>query len=107
MKVVLINHSDSLGGASVVTYRLLKALQAEGVDASMLVVHKTSDDPTVVPAASHFKARIPFYAEAARIFIDNGFNRDDLFKVSLGSDGLPLSRHPLVRQADVVMLGMG
>ena len=104
MKVVLINHSDSLGGASVVTYRLLKALQAEGVDASMLVVHKTSDDPTVVPAASHFKARIPFYAEAARIFIDNGFNRDDLFKVSLGSDGLPLSRHPLVRQADVVML---
>ena len=27
MKVVLINHSDSLGGASVVTYRLLKALR--------------------------------------------------------------------------------
>lgn len=38
MKLVLINHSDTIGGASVVTYRLLKALQAEGVDASMLVV---------------------------------------------------------------------
>ena len=45
MKLVLINHSDTIGGASVVTYRLLKALQAEGVDASMLVVHKATDDP--------------------------------------------------------------
>ena len=36
MKVVLINHSDTLGGASVVTARLASALRAEGVDARML-----------------------------------------------------------------------
>ncbi len=104
MKLVLINHSDSLGGASVVTYRLLKALQAEGVDTRMLVVHKTTDDPSVVLAAPRWRARIPFYAEAARIYAANGFDRGDLFKVSLGSDGLPLSRHPLVREADAVLL---
>lgn len=104
MRVVLINHSDSLGGASVVTYRLLKALQAEGVEASMLVTHKSGNDPTVVEAAPQWRAKIPFYAEAARIFTHNGFDRADLFKVSLGSDGLPLSRHPLVRNADAVIL---
>lgn len=104
MKVVLINHSDSIGGASVVTYRLLKALLAEGVDASMLVVHKATDDPAVVLAAPRLRSRIPFYAEAARIYAANGFDRGDLFKVSLGSDGLPLSRHKLVRQADAVLI---
>lgn len=104
MKVVLINHSDSLGGASVVTYRLLKALQAQGVEARMLVVHKATDDPSVVVAAPRWRARLPFYIEAARIFAANGHDRGDLFKVSLGSDGLPLSRHPLVREADAVLL---
>lgn len=104
MKVVLINHSDSLGGASVVTYRLLKALQTQGVEAKMLVVHKATDDPSVVLAAPHWRARLPFYLEAARIFAANGHDRGDLFKVSLGSDGLPLNRHPLVREADAVLL---
>lgn len=104
MRVVLINHSDSLGGASVVTYRLLKALQAEGVEASMLVTHKSGNDPAVVVAAPKWRAKIPFYAEAARIFTHNGFDRGDLFKVSPGSDGLPLSRNPLVRNADAVIL---
>lgn len=105
MKAVIINHSDSLGGASVVSYRLLKALQQQGVEASMLVTHKATDDPTVHIAAPRWRSRIPFYAEAARIFVANGFDRKDLFKVSLGSDGLPLSRHPQVREANVVLLG--
>ena len=45
MKIVIINHSDTLGGASVVSYRLMKALRAMGVDASMLVSHKAGNDP--------------------------------------------------------------
>lgn len=40
MKIVIINHSDSRGGASVVSMRLLEALVAAGEDVSMLVVHK-------------------------------------------------------------------
>ena len=47
MKVVLVNHSDSLGGASVVTYRLMEALIAQGVDARMLVVKKSTGSPYV------------------------------------------------------------
>lgn len=42
-KVVLINHSDTRGGASVVTYRLMQALSRAGVDARMIVMHKGTD----------------------------------------------------------------
>lgn len=43
MKIVLINHSDTRGGASVVSVRLLEALRALGAEASMLVVRKAGD----------------------------------------------------------------
>ena len=38
MKIVLINHSDSAGGAAVVSLRLVQALAEQGVDARMLVM---------------------------------------------------------------------
>lgn len=104
MKVTLINHSDVLGGASTVTFRLMEALAAAGVDARMLVVHDGSGDPRVFKAAPTLRAKVPFLAEHLRIFTHNGFSRKTLFKISIASDGLPLSRHPLVQDADVVVL---
>ncbi len=104
MKICLINHSDVRGGASVVSFRLMEALRALGHDARMLVVHKASGSPYVEVAAPEWRARIPFYEEHARIFAANGFDRADLFKVSIATDGLPLSHHRLVREADLVML---
>ena len=38
MNVVLLNHSDTLGGASVVTFRLMQALHQAGINANMLVL---------------------------------------------------------------------
>lgn len=104
MKIVLINHSDTRGGASVVTYRLMEALRSLGVEADMLTVHKATDNPHVHLAAPHWRARIPFLAEHLRIFAGNGLNRSQLFTLSIASDGLPLSKHPLVKQADAVVL---
>ncbi len=104
MKVVLINHSDTLGGASVVTYRLMQALRKIGVDALMLVTKKATDDPNVHLAASKWRSRIPFLAEHIEIFARNGFSRADLFKASIATVGLPLSRHPLIESADIVAL---
>lgn len=104
MKVVLVNHSDSLGGASVVTYRLMEALIAQGVDARMLVVKKSTGSPYVAEAAGRFAGRMAFLAEHMRIFMRNGFDRSTLFKISTATDGLPLHRHPWVREADVVAL---
>ena len=104
MKIVIINHSDVRGGASVVSYRLMKALRAEDTDVKMLVVHKATSDPDVVLAAPQWRARLPFLQEHLKIFVANGFNRSTVFKISTGSDGLPLECHPLVKEADVVML---
>lgn len=104
MKITLINHSDTLGGASKVTYRLMQALRTEGVDARLLVTHRATDDSHVALAASRLRSRMPFIAEHARIFAANGHRRDTLFQISIATDGLPLSRHPLVLDADIVVL---
>lgn len=104
MKVTLINHSDSLGGASTVTFRLMHALREAGVDARMLVTHKATDSPYVHVAASRRRARIPFLAEHLRIWLHCRLARKNLFQVSIATDGLPLSQHPLVREADFVVL---
>ena len=104
MKVVLVNHSDSLGGASVVTYRLMEALIAQGVDATNHQEKKSTGSPNVAEAAGRFAGRMAFLAEHMRIFMRNGFDRSTLFKISTATDGLPLHRHPWVREADVVAL---
>lgn len=104
MRVLLINKSDSTGGAAVVTFRLMEALRSEGIDARMLVVEKLTDSPYVKEAAPHWRARIPFLLERLRVFTQNGFNRDTLFKIDLGSDGLPIHRHPWVKEADIICL---
>lgn len=104
MKVAIINKSDSTGGAAVVSLRLAEALRRQGVDVSMLVAEKRSSLPFVHSAASRPALEFPFLAERLRIFFANGFNRETLFKIDTASDGLSLSRNPMVRDADAVML---
>ncbi len=104
MNIVIINKSDSTGGAAVVSRRLMEALRAEGADARMLVVEKLTDSPVVEVAAPPEKSMMPFLAERLRIFLANGLDRGTLFKVDAASDGLPLWEHPLVRTADAVLL---
>lgn len=105
MKVTFISHSDLTGGASVVTYRLMEALRGEGIDARMLVCSKTSNDPNVALAGSKIGRDVKFFAERARIFLANGFNRENLFKVSIANTGIDLAAHAWVKEADVVVLG--
>ena len=104
-KVVLINHSDVKGGASVVSFRLMMALSRAGVDARMLVVHQATDNLRVAQAAPAWRHEAAFLAECARLYTATGFNRQDIFKLSSGSFGMPLHNHPWVREADAVILG--
>ena len=48
MKILLINTSDSIGGAARATYRLHKALRHIGLNSMLLVQRKEIDDCTVI-----------------------------------------------------------
>ena len=48
MKILLLNYTDSGGGAAIAAYRLAKALVEHGVDAVLGVVEKKSTDDFVV-----------------------------------------------------------
>lgn len=104
MNVVIINKSDSTGGAAIVSRRLMEALRAQNVDAHMLVVEKLSDSPYITKVSSRLAVAESFLSERLKIFIANGFNKDTLFKIDTASDGLPLWNHPLVKEADAILL---
>lgn len=104
LKVAILCHSDNLGGASVVTRRLTLALRSEGVDARMVVFNKISDDESVMGVGGRFRRGVAFMSERAGIALANGFSRENLFKVSTASAGMPLHKHPWVREADVIMI---
>jgi len=104
LKVALICHSDHLGGASIVTYRLMHALREAGVDARMIVFNSYSSDPNVSEGAERLHRGVTFFTERAGIALNNGFSRKNLFKVSTASTGLPLHKHPWVREADIIAL---
>ncbi|MGM9852492.1 MAG: glycosyltransferase [Muribaculaceae bacterium] len=103
-RITLINHSDTKGGASVVSYRLMKALCNLGVDARMVVVDKQTNNPRVDTVGSPMAVRTAFLAEHADIWLHNGFNRDTVFKISTGRFGLPVEKHPWVLDSDAIIL---
>lgn len=107
LKVALVCHSDLLGGAAVVTYRLMQALRTEGVDARMIVYTRMSDNTPEMPVAQmgpRWKRGLKFVGERLPIFLNNGLSRANLFKVSTAAMGMPVDRHPWVREADIVNL---
>ena len=52
MRVVLVSRSDIVGGAAIASYRLHSALRDIGVDSTMMVRVKRTNDPSVVVASS-------------------------------------------------------
>lgn len=48
MKILIVNTWDIVGGAARAAYRLYKALLAEGINSTMLVQDKVSDDYSVI-----------------------------------------------------------
>ena len=84
MKILFLSTNDELGGAAIVTKRLVKALRRRGEDARMLVAHKNGDEPWVgqVNPVVSSAAKV---AERGDIFFENGFNLADLWKVSTGT----------------------
>lgn len=103
-KVVLVTHSDTLGGAAIVTFRLMQALRREGMDARMVVFTKRSNEKNVSFVSTRFRRGISFCLERLQILPHLGFHRKNLFMVSTGSYALGVDSHPWVKEADIVCL---
>lgn len=103
-RVVLVNHGDMLGGAAIVTFRLMKALRARGIDARMVVFTKSSDDSDVSKLASRYERGLRFVAERLKMFLLHSVPYAKIFQVSTGDFALDVTRHEWVRDADIVCL---
>jgi glycosyltransferase involved in cell wall biosynthesis len=108
MNIVIVNTSERSGGAAIAANRLMKALRKENEDVCMLVRDRQTDDPLVHSVnTSWFRQQINrflFVLERLIIFVFNKFDRAGLFRVSIANAGTDITRHPLVKQADIIHL---
>ena len=104
MKIVFLSTNDNLGGAAVVTLRLVEALRRKGVDARMVVGCKFSSH-NFVSSVGQMRRKMAKALERGEIFVNNGFSKANLWKVSTGRFGADVCGHPWVREADAVVLG--
>lgn len=105
MKIVIINKSDCIGGAAVVSNRLLCALRQRGVEATMLVMEASGEPDANIKEYGHsLRGKFYFLMERLNIFLHNHFSRANLFKVSTASHGFDLSNNTAVKDADAILL---
>lgn len=48
MNLLMLNTYDNVGGAAIATYRLHRGVRSIGVGSRLMVMHKGTDDPTVI-----------------------------------------------------------
>ena len=106
MKILLLNTSERTGGAAIAAMRLMKALIDNGIEAKTLVLNKQTKDANVISIQSSFikrqLAQFNFLWERWVIFVHNHFSRKNLFRVSIANLGFDISKHPLVKDADII-----
>jgi len=107
-KIVIVNCSESIGGAAIASRRLFDALRREGVDASMIVRDKSGVNHNVYSLTNgswdRLRNKFNFLYERMVILLNNGFRRDRLFSVSLANSGIAIHNHPAVLEADIIHL---
>jgi glycosyltransferase involved in cell wall biosynthesis len=108
MKVTLINTSDAGGGAPVACMRLLSALDANGVDAKLLVQYKKTTNQHVEGIVhdkfSSYKAEFNFLYERLPFIAFHEKDKSVRFAFSTANAGTSIKDHPLVREADILHL---
>ncbi|MBQ8046738.1 MAG: glycosyltransferase family 4 protein [Prevotella sp.] len=104
MRVLIVNTSERKGGAAVAAYRLVEALNNNGVKAKMLVSDKETDSITVVELGRKWLSRWHFLWERWTIFFHLHFSRTHLFHVDIANSGTDITRLPEFKEADVIHL---
>lgn len=104
MKVLIVNTSERTGGAAVAARRLLESLNANGVQAKMLVCHKETDNLCVAPLPHPWRVQCHFLWERLSIWARLHFRRRRLFEIDVANAGTDITRLPEFREADVIHL---
>ncbi len=104
MNVLIINTSDIHGGAAIAAFRLMNALNANGVNAKMLVRDKLSDNENVMQIGSETQNKWNFYWERAQIFLNNKFSKENLFDISIANTSFSVTEHSEFKKADIIHL---
>lgn len=108
MTILILSTSPQTGGAAGAASRLMYALKGQGVEVKMLVRDKRTGNPDIVSLNERRWSKVlnwlRFVWERLIIFVCNRLSKKNLFQVSIANTGTDISRHPLVRQADVIHL---
>ncbi|MDE6371781.1 MAG: glycosyltransferase [Duncaniella sp.] len=103
-RILLVNHSDTLGVAASPSFRLMQALRRRGLDVRMLVYTRTTSEPTVSSVGSRLVRGLRYTLERLHIMAATGLKPDNIFAVSTGSWATNIHHHPWVKEADIVCL---
>ena len=103
-KVVLVNHCDTLGEASIATFRLMQALRREGVDARMVVFTRISNEENISMVGSRISRGVRYALERLQLFIYSGFSDKNIFSISTGRFAHNVHNHPWIKEADIVCI---
>jgi len=104
MKVLMVNTSETAGGAAIAAKRLMRALNRNGVEANMLVRDKTTDDAHVFALPHQRRMRLRFIAERGIVFAANRLSRSNLWAVDANRFGCDITRLPIFQEADIIHL---
>lgn len=105
MNIVHINHSDNIGGAAIAAYRLCTAMKRQGLNSKMLVYRNLRQNDSMVETLLKNKRQLVLHQIRNRIekmIIKFLFNPRRTFSIPLL--GFSIHKHPLVKQADVIIL---
>ena len=104
MRVLIINTSETNGGAAVAANRLMEALQRNGVKAKMLVAEKQTNHVTVSQLPHHWLYKWHFLRERLSIFRHLYFSKNHLFEIDTASAGSDITSLREFREADIIHL---
>ena len=105
MKILIINKSDTVGGAAIAAKRLKDALQSNGHSVKMLVQEKLSDDETIFSTTTnglkkYYNILLFILERVYFLFFEK--SKAVRFSFSPAVAGENITKHPLVKEADVI-----
>ncbi|MGY4535948.1 glycosyltransferase involved in cell wall biosynthesis [Mucilaginibacter sp. UYNi724] len=108
MKVALINTSDSGGGAAEACMRLLKALQLQQVDVTMVVQHKKRAEDAVYTIERNIfgklRSKLNFLLERIPFMLFQERDKQVRFAFSPANAGTDISQSKIIKEADIIHL---